>query len=198
MSSRDEVLARIDRIEAWLRERRTGREREFERWKRHYGGPAMDPNAWIRHLPEIGRAVDAAVPAVLPPAVLDDFTSVADAFLAGSPTEREAWTAHAAACEALSSGYDIWYVVVRGRIGQTRDALWLRRALAVSALVCGGRDFRDEQLSLDGLAAVARDAGIDAAHEFRAVAELASDVRKFGFAASSVRRFLQMRADALR
>lgn len=186
----DDVTAAIDRAEAHLAAARAAREREFERWKRHHAGDSNDANAWIPHLDEIGRAVTAAVPGELPAEIAGDLTSVADAFLAADAANRERWTEHAVACAAFVSGHGAWLVVAQRRIADTHDAVWLRRAVAIAALACGGRDSRDEQLAFDDLVRAARAAGIDPAPEFRHVAVLASTTRSFGGSSQSVRAFL--------
>jgi len=55
-----------------------------------------------------------------------------------------------------------------------------------------GADPRDELVTLDGLCEQARAAGIDAAPILRAVAEISSDVDRYGF--GSIRDFLLARA----
>jgi len=188
----DDVTARIERVDTHIATVQAAREREFARWKRHYGGPSGEMTKWVPHLAEIGRAVDAAVPRALAPDVFDDLTSIADAFLAADEPSRDALTERCLASKSLVVGHDAYLAEARGRIEATRDADWLRRALAMSALVCGGNDARDEQLALEDLVRVARAAGVDPAPEFRRVAALASATRSFGGARESVRAFLEM------
>jgi len=186
----DDVTAAIDRVDAHIAASQAVREREYARWKRHYCGESDDPGLLNRHLGEIAQAVGAAVPRELPPLLADDLTRVADAFLAADSADRDRWTAHALARNTFVGGHGVWFAVAERRIAETRDPVWLRRGLAVAALVCGGHDSRDERLSLSGLLCAARDAGIDWVPEIRHVAALASTTRSFGGSPMSVQRVL--------
>jgi hypothetical protein len=120
----------------------------------------------------------------------DDLTRAADAFLAADAADRDRWTTHALACKSFVERHGAWFVVAGRKIAETRDAVWLRRALAVSALVCGGPDSRDARMSISILLSAACAAGIDPVPELRHVAALASATRSFGGSPMSVQRFL--------
>ena len=185
-----ETLAKIDRANALLGERRRAVEKQFEVRKREHADRTGDPMSWIRVLPEIAQAADQAVPDDAWPETFASLTDTADQFLGGGGEARQLLTEHFATAAALADGHVGYFVRAAAEMGRSKDALWLRRALALSALATGGNDYRDEHLALDGLAAAARACGIDPAPEFRRVAALASATRRFGHGSASVREYL--------
>jgi hypothetical protein len=183
-------LANIDRANALIGERRRAVERQFEIRRRDATARTGDPFAFVKQIDVLARAADEAVPDDAWPEAFGALTDVADAFLGGSADDRVLLTDGFASAAALADGHAGYFVRAAAEMGRTCDAVWLRRSLALAALASGGKDYRDEQLSLDGLVAAARACGIDAAPEFRSVAALASATRPFGHGSASVREYL--------
>ena len=183
-------LANIDRANALIGGRRRAVERQFEIRRRDVAGRTADVLGLSLGLDVLARAADEAVSDDAWPEAFGALTDVADAFLAGTPEDRLTLTDAFAAAVSLADGHAGYFVRAAAEMGRTCDAVWLRRSLALAALASGGKDYRDEQLALDGLVAAARACGIDPSPEFRGVAALASATRPFGHGSASVREYL--------
>jgi len=181
------VLAKIDRANALIAERRRAVERQFQTRRAEIVARSVDSMSWIKNLADIARAADDAVPNDAWPEAFAALTDVADAFLAATEAERFELTKRFGAASALVDGHMGYFARASAELGATRDAVWLRRSLALAALAAGGSDYRDEHLALDGLGAAARACGVDPAPEFRRVAAIASASTRFGHGPTSVR-----------
>jgi hypothetical protein len=181
------MLARIDRANALIAERRRAVERQFQTRRSEDVARTGDSMSWIRNLADIAQAADEAVPDDAWPEAFAALTDVADAFLDATDAERFELTKRFGAASALVDGHMGYFARASAELGATRDAVWLRRSLALAALAAGGSDYRDEHLALDGLGAAARSCGVDPAPEFRRVAALASASIPFGHGPTSVR-----------
>jgi hypothetical protein len=181
------VFGKIDRANLLIAERRRAVERQFQTRRLDHFARTGDSMSWIRNLSEIAPAADDAVPTDGWPEAFAALTDVADAFLVSSDAERAELSTRFAAASALADGHVGYFARASAELGATRDAVWLRRSLALAALAAGGSDYRDEHLALDGLGAAARACGVDPAPEFRRVAALASASTPFGHGPTSVR-----------
>lgn len=182
-----DVRTKLDAAAARLGALAARRESEFARQKAMRGGGM----AWVPHLAEIVRAVAAAVPDDPWPGLAGEFASIADAFLAGTPGERDAMSEALLAHPSLRDGHLGFVSHVTKSLAASPDAALLRRAAAVAALGRGGRDSRDTSLVLADLVRAARRAGLDADLEFARVASCASPQGSWGGSSTTPRDALR-------
>ena len=179
----DALLERLLEADRLLRVFQRAVEENFQRLR---GNPQdLSFLGSLKEISQQARAMAGPNPTARAFEVLDE---AADLVWAGPAEELFEFYA---ICPAVNQA--LWEYLGRAgeRLQETGQRLWLRRALAVTALSRGGSDYRDLTLSLGHLARVARLWELPVGEEFQRIGELTSGVPGGGGIQGSIGDFLK-------